>query len=204
MLSEEQIHRYSRQILLGRVGGVGQQRLLALGAQAVGQGPALPMAIAYLGAGGTSVRAQNGSVAPGDEGFLFVPGDVGHRRDVRLDRALREMNPDATGSGLPGCLLHFPGEFSGPGPWVGIGRKEGRLALVYRSERGCLACFAALSEHFGADEASPISNLAGCLAALVFQRLCLGLSADLGGLWIDPAGRMTPMDIRPCPSCESP
>ncbi len=167
MLSEEQIHRYSRQILLGRVGGVGQQRLLALGAQAVGQGPALPMAIAYLGAGGTSVRAQNGSVAPGDEGFLFVPGDVGHRRDVRLDRALREMNPDATGSGLPGCLLHFPGEFSGPGPWVGIGRKEGRLALV-------------------------------------FQRLCLGLSADLGGLWIDPACRMTPMDIRPCPSCESP
>src|SRR5260370_39719649 len=203
MLSEEQIHRYSRQILLGRVGGVGQQRLLELGAQAVGQGPALPMAIAYLGAGGTSVRAQKGLVAPGEQGFLFVPGDVGHRRNVRLDRALREMNPDATGAGSPGCLLHFPGEFSGPGPWVGMGRKSGRPGLVYRSERGCLACFAALSEHFGAGEASPISNLVGCMAALVFQRLCLGLSADLGGLWVDSAGRVTPMDIRSCPSCKS-
>jgi hypothetical protein len=87
---------------------------------------------------------------------------------------------------------------------VGIGRKEERLALVYRSEGGCLTCFATLSKHFGADEASPISNLAGCLAALVFQRLCLGLSADLGGLWIDPVGRVTPMDIRLCPGCESP
>lgn len=52
-LTEEQIQRYGRQILLRELGGKGQARLLASPVRVLEQSPAIDVAIAYLAAGGT-------------------------------------------------------------------------------------------------------------------------------------------------------
>ena len=64
-LSEDQIVRYGRQILLKDVGGRGQERLLSSPVRVRGGGPAIDDAVAWLLAGGTPI-------APGTNpgGFL--------------------------------------------------------------------------------------------------------------------------------------
>ena len=57
-LTEAQVVRYSRQILLAQVGGKGQERLLASGAELVGHGVAQLTAAAYLAASGIGVRGR--------------------------------------------------------------------------------------------------------------------------------------------------
>jgi len=57
MLTEPQIQRFSRQILLREVGGVGQERLLSTPVQVVGQGAAFEVARLTLAAGGTPLQA---------------------------------------------------------------------------------------------------------------------------------------------------
>jgi hypothetical protein len=57
-LTEEQIVRYSRQILLPEVGGRGQERLLEAGVRLCGRGPAQDCAEVYLAAGGSTVGAE--------------------------------------------------------------------------------------------------------------------------------------------------
>ena len=56
-LREEQVYRYSRQILLPEVGGAGQERLLAARFRLVGAGGAQEVAAAYLAAAGCAVGA---------------------------------------------------------------------------------------------------------------------------------------------------
>jgi len=51
-LSDEQVERYSRQIILAEIGPVGQARLLAARVAIVGQGAAAERALAYLAAAG--------------------------------------------------------------------------------------------------------------------------------------------------------
>ena len=52
MLTEQQIARYSRQIILQPVGGKGQQRLLSASAAIVGRGEMATTAALYLTAAG--------------------------------------------------------------------------------------------------------------------------------------------------------
>lgn len=69
MLTEPQIQRFSRQILLREVGGAGQERLLNTPVHVIGQGEAFDVARNTLVAGGT----------PLDEGASLVIG-----LDVRI------------------------------------------------------------------------------------------------------------------------
>ena len=55
-LSEDQIVRFGRQILLRELGGRGQERLLSSPVRVLGAGPAIDGAIAWLLAGGTPVE----------------------------------------------------------------------------------------------------------------------------------------------------
>lgn len=57
MLSESQIQRFSRQILLREVGGVGQERLLNTPVEITGQGAAFEVTRLTLAAGGTPIQA---------------------------------------------------------------------------------------------------------------------------------------------------
>ena len=73
-LREDQILRYSRQILLKDVGGRGQEALLEGGARLEGSGPAGLTAAAYLAAGGTPVTASETRLEPAAAGFLVWGG----------------------------------------------------------------------------------------------------------------------------------
>lgn len=199
-LSEHQIHRYSRQILVTEIGGIGQMRLLAGGVTLATGGAAAQVGAAYLAASGIAISAQ-GAVQAGEEGFLFSSSDVGAPRYAALQGALTDLNPDAVGPRGSGCLAALPASFSGPGPWVAIGGSKHQGAILYRSERGCEDCFretaAALDEP--PDGASFV--LLGAFSALVYQRICLSLGSELGGLWVDEAGRPRSMDLRRCFRC---
>jgi hypothetical protein len=61
-LSDEQIDRYSRQILVPEIGGRGQERLLGARVACLGSSPSLRTAIDYLRAAGIAV-SRNGSDA---------------------------------------------------------------------------------------------------------------------------------------------
>ena len=71
-LTEEQIVRFSRQILLRDVGGKGQERLLGAAVSVEGEGAAVTSAIDYLQAGG-SRAVRGGSDAANHQ--LFVSAD---------------------------------------------------------------------------------------------------------------------------------
>ena len=72
MLTDAQIERYSRQILLPEVGGRGQERLLAARAVLVGDGPAATMAARLLGRAGVTVESVAAPECPADVGIALV------------------------------------------------------------------------------------------------------------------------------------
>ncbi len=94
-LSNEQIERYSRQIILHQVGGRGQERLLAARIAMVGDLADLESSLAYLvGAGVGTVR-------------LIATGDTA--RQGNLIDQMRELNPEVkvgtTATASPDCDL---------------------------------------------------------------------------------------------------
>jgi molybdopterin-synthase adenylyltransferase len=102
MLSESQIQRYARHILLPEVGGRGQERLLAasVGLE-VGPGRAAAVAaLAYLAAAGVGTLVLGGPVdqAPGaDElasGILYGAADGARSRLAALSGRIALLNPD--------------------------------------------------------------------------------------------------------------
>ncbi len=199
-LTEQQIHRYSRQILVTEVGGVGQLRFLAGGVSVATGGAAVQAGAAYLAAYGVAISAE-GAVQRGEEGFLLSTSEIGIPLAAAMQDALRDLNPDAVGPRGTGCLAAIPSAFSGPGPWVAIGGSKKQGAILYRSKQGCEDCFRESAAVLGEPPGGASSILLGALSALVYQRLCLALGSKLGGLWVDEAGRLGPMEIRRCPRC---
>ncbi|HLL54369.1 MAG TPA: ThiF family adenylyltransferase [Myxococcaceae bacterium] len=205
-LSEEQILRYSRQILLKEVGGVGQERLRDNGAALTGTGSAQLTAAAYLGAGGSALGFSNRKAQAGEEGFLLSAADVGQPLREPLSAALEDVNPDALepGEGQQGRVGELPASFGGPPPWVVIGWSGRKAGVVFRSEDGCGACFVenggqmSKLSHPGAS-----SVMAGAVAALAYQRMVLGISPPLGGVWVEEDGTLTPFELRKCQSCQA-
>ena len=179
-LSEQQIQRYSRQILVTGIGGVGQLRLLNAGVRLATGGASVQAAAAYLSASGIAISAE-GTVERGEEGFLLSTADVGVPRVAALQAALRDLNADAVELRETGSVGALPSTFSGPGPWVAIGGRRKQGALLYRSEQGCPDCFRENAALLGAPPDGTTSILLGVLCALVYQRLCLAMSSDLGG-----------------------
>lgn len=182
MLTEPQIQRYARQILLREVGGRGQEALLAHPLEVRGAGPALSVAVTYLAAGGTPLRLPAG-FAPG--GFLE-------------GATLAQFNADAVASSAEGCLAAAPRLPSGPAPWILLGAN----GVLFRGEAGCAACFELTAAALAPDAAPATAVTVGALAALVAQRLVLGRSEPLGGLAWD-GERLVPLAVDRCPAHRS-
>lgn len=155
-LTEDQIQRYGRQILLRELGGRGQQRLLAATVQVDGEGPAFDDALAYLAAGGSPLAHE----AP-------VGGFLG-------GAPLTALNPDARAAAQ-----------ASPAVWLSARREGhgGRAAVVlaggvaWRRADACEACWTECLQALGEGEGPP--GL-GALAALSVQRLVLGWSEPAG------------------------
>jgi hypothetical protein len=171
-LAEADLLRYSRQILVPEIGGVGQERLRACPVVLVGQGAGQRVAAEYLAAGGTEVCTSS---------------DWPQRAE-RL-------------SFDPGCLGEVPSSFFGSAPWVALGWFGNRGEVLYRSAAGCARCFQENLELLSPVHLGTNPVLLGTLAALTYQRLCLGLSSDLGRLTIPPGGEISSPDARRCLQC---
>lgn len=151
-LTEAQVQRYGRQILLREVGGKGQARLLARPVRVEGANPATDVAVAYLAAGGTPIDGP----APAD-GFL-------------AGAALEAFNPDAAAGQAPFASLAA----AGATPSLPVAVIAGGDGLAY-THGGCPACLAATAATLAPQVAPADAVLLGSLAALVLQRLALGL-----------------------------
>ncbi len=97
-LNEEQIDRYSRQILLPQVGGKGQQKLLDAKVLVIGVGGLGSPVAAYLaGAGvGTLGIVDSDAVEVNNlhRQIIYSTDDVGKRKVVAAKERLEKMNPD--------------------------------------------------------------------------------------------------------------
>lgn len=101
-LSDDQVRRYARHILLPDVGGRGQERLLAAAvAVEVGPGRAAEVAaLTYLAAAGVGrlalVGDPQGALEPAEaaSGILYGEADVGRPRIEAIRARIGALNPD--------------------------------------------------------------------------------------------------------------
>ena len=123
MLSNAQIERFSRQVLLPEVGGRGQERLLAARVRVVGTGTAAELASLLVGRAGPSLVADDADVVVdlgGDpahtaataqraEGRPLIVGDAGESRVVVATLVGRPC-----GACLPPNVLAVDGDADAP------------------------------------------------------------------------------------------
>ncbi|MGO9064587.1 MAG: Mov34/MPN/PAD-1 family protein [Myxococcaceae bacterium] len=200
VLREDQVQRYSRAILLQGVGGEGQQALLQTGVRLTAGGAALLTAAAYLGAAGTPVAGPPGLLAPGDEGFLVQASDIGLAAAPTLRRRLERLNADAVST--PKCfgtLVALPDGCDGSRPLVAVGQREGRTVLWGAGGEACGDCLGEVVRGASPPGAGAEAVQVGALAALLFQRLVLGLAPALSGLAVGPTGAMEVLLAPGCP-----
>lgn len=175
-LSEEQIVRFSRQILLTEVGGAGQLKLLGSGARVAGRGPAPWTAAAYVAAGGSPVDPNGALPARVDELGFWADGPTG------------------------GTLIT---SIVGPGaavPSTGAVAIIAEEHVVFGGAGTCRACL----DRSRADSAKrprpEDADLLGAVAALAHQRFALG-SSDAGVLRITADGGLAREPLARCPRC---
>ncbi len=182
MLSEDQIQRYSRQILLREVGGRGQRRLLENPVSVHGQGPALRVALAYLAGGGTPLVGALGEVA-------FAAG-----------APVEAMNADVLVSKGPATvsLAALPARGPAELPEIAIGHD----AVAFRLASACPACFDATAAALGADDTDADPVALGALAALLVQRVVLARS-EQGGV-VSLRDQLATLPLTRCPAHQPP
>lgn len=202
-LREDQILRYSRQILLREVGGRGQEALLAGGARVDATGAAGMTAAAYLAGGGTPVSGVGSlTLGPWAPGFLVSASEVGQPAAETLAREVPALNPDAASPARGGGLVaELPTAWSGEAPWVALCGDGARAAVVFRGAEGCLWCFGETVRHLGPPPDGALGVALGALGAMVFQRLRLGIGPALGGRWLIAPGALEEMEVRQCSRC---
>lgn len=145
-LSEAQIQRYSRQIVLREVGGRGQRQLLDCLVLVEGQGAALDVAVAYVAAAGSPIRRAEVEAS----GFLH-------------GTSLSAFSPDVSSS-------------QPASGWLGTSAPESvelfRVALVQGGVIAAPAGIALPSKPETSAKPEPVTH--GAMAALLVQRFALG------------------------------
>lgn len=97
-LSDDQLDRYARHIVLKEIGGEGQRRLLGASVVVIGAGGIGSPALLYLAAAGIGrLRVVDDDVVGLDNlqrQILFGTGDVGQPKVAAAQRRLGSLNPD--------------------------------------------------------------------------------------------------------------
>lgn len=198
MLSDAQIERYARHILLREVGGVGQERLLAASVRIEGLGQVGSWAVLYLALAGVGrISLADGRPVP-ELGLapLLDAGAAGEGREEALARALEAHNPDvrfSVGAGKPregdADESFLSAAEEGPRLWA---RASGaRIGLGWvEAQPPCARCFPA-------DAPRPeTAALAGSLAASRLLSHLLFGESEPGLLGIEDGREEV---IAPCP-----
>lgn len=174
MLTEVEVARYSRQILLQAVGGRGQERLLGARVLLKGSGQSLGVAGRYLAGSGMKVddSIDRADVFP----RAFAP-------NVNESPDLIVMEPPWMPTTLAGVLI-------GTGP--------NHPGIVYWQKAPCPTCVTSLCERLVEPPTGALNILLGTLAAWTAQCLWLGRLEGCGGFWIEPPGGMEPIPVFPC------
>ena len=188
-LSDAQIDRFSRQIILPQVGGTGQERLLHSSVAIIGAGGVLEIVALYLAGAGI--------------GRIALRSTERVRRAVAaLDPEVRVVPADATLRGIDADVLVAcdapPAELADAAasarPLVAGGAGAQRGWLVVADQPGiCASCAArqatgaqpvGASPH-AADAAglSPAAGVVGSLMAIAVLKLRLGLAAPARPVW---------------------
>lgn len=153
-LTEEQVVRFSRQILLREVGGHGQLKLLERGVRVGALGVGIEVAASYLAAGGSPIEW----LPPKPLGAFGRAADASDF--VTATTAYMELNPW--------------GELSAAKVQVVLG-----AGVAFRSETACDECWRLTASQLQPGREFD-SVVVGALGALAAQRLVLGLSEPLG------------------------
>ncbi len=107
-LTDEQLERYARHIVLKEIGGEGQRKLLEAEVAVVGVGGIGSPAIQYLAAGGVGrLRVIDDDVVTLDNlqrQVLFGTEDVGSAKVEIAGRAVARLNADVAFCGIPARL----------------------------------------------------------------------------------------------------
>jgi proteasome lid subunit RPN8/RPN11 len=176
VLTEAQIQRYARQLLLRDVGERGQEALGAIEVDLSLGGAVAAAAAAYLRAGGTEVHLASPRGAP------WAP------------------TPPLLEPAPPRARLHVvavPGAPERAG--VVVGSAGGVQILWSIADDGCRACLRRVTGTLvPPDVPEPTSVQAGSLLALLVQRRALGLAAALEGLELSRTGVLSALTAETC------
>lgn len=207
MLSDAQIDRYCRQIVLPEIGGGGQERLLASSVAILGQGDAVVVCASYLAGAGLGALWLSAPSEPPQGAATTLAGD---RAAEDLAGILGERNPDcrvsigtpaspaltvAVAAALPERLV---------GPLVAGGASSTRAVSAHvPAGRPCADCLRAF---FAAERCTRSTALVGTLLALLALRALLGLAGSTASAVRVDLGRGTaePMTLPTrsgCPTC---
>lgn len=190
LLSDEQIDRYSRQIILPEVGGRGQQRLLAAHVAVAGAAAGVEWAAVYLAAagvgrltvaGGRDLAARLGDLNA-DVRVIAAAGDGALAPDVAVLAA-------AGGEALAGL---------GRVPLVAFGAGGVTVARPDDAGSPCAACAVDLAG--GADLPPTAVAAAATVACTEALKLVLGIGVSLAGrLWRLDGTELAVACRPPCP-----
>ncbi|MBA3677977.1 MAG: HesA/MoeB/ThiF family protein [Sphingosinicella sp.] len=105
MLTDEQLDRYARHIVLKEIGGEGQHKLLGARVAVIGAGGIGSPVIQYLAAAGIGrlrvIDDDQVSLDNLQRQILFGTGDVGRAKIKVASDAVRRLNPDIVFEGVP-------------------------------------------------------------------------------------------------------
>ena len=175
MLTEPQIQRYARQLLLRDVGERGQEALGAVEVDLALGGPLAAAAAAYLCAGGTEVHLSSTRGGP------WAP------------------TPPLLESAPRGCLhvVAAPGAPERAG--VVVGSAGGAQVLWSTAEDGCRACLRRVTGALAPPDVPESSSVQlGSLLSLLVQRRALGLASTLEGLEVSRTGVLSALTAEAC------
>jgi len=175
VLSEPQIQRYARQLLLRDVGERGQEALGAVRVELALGGEAARAAAAYLRAGGTDVDLD------GEETAAWA------------------RTPPLLGA-APGRPLRVTAAPTAPdGGGVVVGTRAGAHVLWSIAEGGCGACLRLSAAALGPPEKGGRASVqVGSLVALLVQRRALALASAMEGAEVSESGILSTLAAPAC------
>jgi len=199
MLADAQIERYSRQIILPRFGGRGQERLLAASVAIIGVDRHAAIAAHYLAAAGVGrLRAPSAIVAALAEvnaDCRFQPFATPlEPRDADVLLGDHDVVVDASGQRWISLLLNAAAiTLQRPFIWAAISGSGGRLA-IFAGYRPDMACFECLQETAPVSLVGPDAFLE-TTAAFIGAAIATAAIQSILGLDTHLAGRMLRYEV---------